>query len=61
MELQITGIFGFLIFIADIWAILNIVQSRETSTTKLLWIVLILFLPFIGLVIWWFTGPRELH
>lgn len=59
MEFQITGILGFLIFIADIWAILNIIQSRETSTSKLLWIVLILFLPFIGLVIWWFAGPRE--
>ncbi|WP_269618030.1 PLD nuclease N-terminal domain-containing protein [Zhongshania sp. BJYM1] len=59
MEFHVTGVLGFLIFIADIWAILNIVQSRETSTTKLLWIVLILFLPFLGLLIWWFAGPRE--
>lgn len=59
MEFHITGVLGFLIFIADIWAILNIVQSRETSTTKLLWIVLILLLPFLGLLIWWFAGPRE--
>ncbi|WP_295870998.1 PLDc N-terminal domain-containing protein [uncultured Zhongshania sp.] len=59
MELHITGVLGFLIFIADIWAILNIVQSRETSSSKLLWIVLILLLPFLGLVIWWFAGPRE--
>ncbi|MDF1692826.1 MAG: PLD nuclease N-terminal domain-containing protein [Zhongshania sp.] len=61
MELQISGVLGFLIFIADIWAILNIVQSKESSTTKLLWIVLILFLPVFGLAIWWFTGPREPH
>ncbi|MEX1667441.1 PLD nuclease N-terminal domain-containing protein [Zhongshania guokunii] len=59
MELQITGVLGFLIFIADIWAILNIVQSKESSTTKLLWIVLILFLPVLGLAIWWFAGPRD--
>ena len=59
MELHITGVLGFLIFIADIWAILNIVQSLETSSSKLLWIVLILLLPFLGLVIWWFAGPRE--
>ncbi|WP_373088416.1 PLD nuclease N-terminal domain-containing protein [Zhongshania sp.] len=59
MELQITGVFGFLIFIADIWAILNIVQSKESSATKLLWIVLILFLPVLGLAIWWFAGPRD--
>ena len=59
MEFHVTGDLGFLIFIADIWAILNIVQSRETSATKLLWIVLILFLPLLGLLIWWFAGPRE--
>ncbi|GAB3379212.1 PLDc N-terminal domain-containing protein [Spongiibacter taiwanensis] len=59
MELQVTGLLGFLIFIADIWAILNIVQSRESSGAKLLWIVLILLLPLLGLIIWWFAGPRE--
>jgi hypothetical protein len=59
MEFQIAGALGFLIFIADIWAILNIVKSRETSCSKLLWILLILFLPFAGLVIWWLAGPRE--
>ncbi|AKH70295.1 Phospholipase-D-nuclease N-terminal [Spongiibacter sp. IMCC21906] len=59
MDLQITGILGFIIFIADIWAILNVIQSRESSGTKLLWIVLILVLPLLGLLIWWFAGPRE--
>ena len=59
MESQITGFFGLLIFIADIWAILNIVQSRNSSANKLLWIVLILLLPLLGLIIWWLFGPRE--
>ena len=59
MELQITGFFGLLIFIADIWAILNIVQSRNSSANKLLWIVLILLLPLLGLIICWLFGPRE--
>lgn len=59
MELQITGLLGLLVFIADIWAILNIVQSRNTSGSKLLWIVLILLLPVLGLAIWFFFGPRE--
>lgn len=59
MDLQITGLFGLLIFIADIWAILNIVQSTSTAANKLLWIILILFLPLLGLIIWWLFGPRE--
>ena len=59
MDLQISGILGLLILIGDIWAILNIVQSSESNGTKLLWIVLIVLLPFIGLAIWWFAGPKS--
>lgn len=52
-------ILGIVIFIADIWAIINIFQSAGASTgAKLLWTLLILFLPVIGLIIWWFAGPR---
>lgn len=52
-------ILGIVIFIADVWAIINIFQSHGASTgAKLLWTLLILFLPVIGLIIWWFAGPR---
>lgn len=52
-------ILGIVIFIADIWAIINIFQSQGASTgAKVLWTLLILFLPVIGLIIWWFAGPR---
>lgn len=59
MNIEVSGIFGLLILIADIWAILNIVQSRVPTLNKLLWIVVILVLPVLGLIIWWFAGPRE--
>ena len=42
MEIQIGGILGLLILIADVWAILNIVQSRVETIKKLLWIILML-------------------
>ena len=58
MDIQVSGILGLLILIADIWAILNIAQSRTTTGTKLIWILIILFLPVIGLIIWWLAGPR---
>ena len=52
-------VLGIVIFIADIWAIINIFQSQGASTgSKVLWTLLILFLPLIGLIIWWFAGPR---
>ncbi|WP_372779187.1 PLD nuclease N-terminal domain-containing protein [Litorivivens sp.] len=59
MDIYAGGILGLLILIADIWAILNIAQSRVETINKLIWIVLILVLPVIGLIIWWLAGPRE--
>ena len=59
MDIYAGGILGLLILIADIWAILNIAQSRVETVNKLIWIVLILLLPVIGLIIWWLAGPRE--
>ena len=59
MDIQVQGIFGLLVLIADIWAILNIIQSSSTTGKKLLWILIILFLPLLGVIIWWLAGPRE--
>jgi hypothetical protein len=53
------GIIGLLILIADIWAILNIVQSRESTGVKALWVVLVLVLPVLGLIVWYFAGPKS--
>ncbi len=53
------SILGILILIADIWAILNIFQSSVNTFKKALWIVLVLVLPLLGVIIWYFAGPRE--
>ena len=49
---------GLIVFIVDVWAILQVFQSRESTGTKVLWTALIVFLPIIGLIIWYFAGPR---
>lgn len=50
---------GLIIFIADVWAIINIIRAPGTSIgAKILWSLLILILPVIGLIIWYFAGPR---
>ena len=54
-----SGILGVLILIADIWAILNVAQSRESTGTKAVWIAVILLLPVLGLVVWYFAGPKS--
>ena len=58
MGLEVTGVLGLLILIGDVWAIINIAQSRASNGSKLLWIVVILVLPLLGLIIWFFLGPR---
>ena len=58
MDLHVGGIFGILVLIADIWAILSIAQSGAATGHKALWIVLVLLLPVLGLIIWFLLGPR---
>lgn len=59
MDLQVNGIWGLLILIADLYAIISVVQAGGTSTgKKVVWTLLILFLPVLGFIIWWLAGPR---
>ena len=53
------SIWGVLVLIGDIWAILNIFQSSASTEKKLIWIVVVLLLPLLGLILWFFLGPRE--
>jgi len=52
------GILGLIILVADIWAILQILKSGQSSGSKLFWILLILLLPLVGLLIWLLAGRR---
>jgi hypothetical protein len=54
-----SSLLGLLILIADVWAIINIVQSRATPGAKALWVVLVLVLPVLGFVVWYFAGPKS--
>ena len=52
------GLLGLLVLIADVWAILNVFQSSESTGSKALWTVLVLVLPVLGFAIWYFAGPK---
>jgi len=58
MGIQVTGILGLVVLVLDIWAILKVIQSGVGFGAKLVWILLILILPVIGVIIWWLFGPR---
>ena len=57
MIIDIGSLFGVILLIADIWAIVKTVECSATTGIKVLWVVLIVMLPLIGLVMWFFMGP----
>jgi hypothetical protein len=58
MGFEVTGIFGLLVLIADIFAIVKILQSSADTGRKVLWIVIVVLFPLLGVILWWFMGPK---
>ncbi len=58
MNTGFNSLLGVLILIGDIWAIINIFQSPASNEKKLIWIVAVALLPVLGLILWYFLGPR---
>ncbi len=58
MGIEVGGLLGLIILIADIWAIVKTFESPTSTRAKVFWILLILILPVLGLIIWLIAGPR---
>lgn len=58
MRPEITGLGGFIVLVLDLWAIISVVGSPAGTGTKVIWILVILFLPILGFIAWLFFGPR---
>jgi hypothetical protein len=52
------GCIGVLIIILNIIAIVEVAGSPRTTGNKVLWILLIVFFPVLGLIIYYFVGRR---
>ena len=59
MDMGYHSLLGVLILIGDVWAIINIYQSSASNEKKLLWIIVVALLPLLGLILWYFLGPRS--
>jgi hypothetical protein len=57
--MDLTGIGGLIILIADIYAIVMILQSSAKSIEKLIWSLVVFLLPLIGLIVWYLAGPGK--
>jgi len=58
MRPELTGIGGFILLALDIWALISVIGSNETTGKKVIWVIVILVLPLIGFLLWLLFGPR---
>ncbi|MGE1083743.1 PLD nuclease N-terminal domain-containing protein [Pseudomonas shirazensis] len=47
-----------IILLLDLWAIVSVFRSDKADATKVMWALLLVVLPVIGLAIWGIAGPR---
>ncbi len=59
MNANFTGVVGLLHLALVIWAAVSILGSGATQGQKVLWILLVLVFPVIGLIIWLIAGPKK--
>jgi len=52
------GLYGLIVLVADVWALINIFQSSTDTGRKVLWTVLVIVLPVLGFILWFFLGPK---
>jgi len=58
MKVEVTGFWGLVHLAIAVWAIISIVQSHVSTGKKVVWSLLVLVLPVLGLIIWFLAGPR---
>jgi hypothetical protein len=56
--IEVSGLLGLIILILDVYAIVKVVQSSAGTGVKVAWIIVILLLPVLGLLLWFFLGPK---
>ena len=59
MGIETGGLFGFILLVLDVWAIVRTLQSSAGTGAKVVWIVVILLLPLLGFILWLVFGPRD--
>lgn len=53
------GIIGLIVLILDIIAIVSILGGPKPVAWKLLWILIVLFLPLIGMILYFVIGKQS--
>lgn len=49
-----------MLVLVELWAINRLRKSEGKSSTKGVWMVVIVFVPLIGLILWALAGPKHI-
>ena len=53
------ALLGLVVLVLDIMAIMDCLKSDATTEKKLLWILLILILPVLGMILYFLLGKKK--
>ena len=59
MGMEVGGLLGLIWLVIIIWAIIKCAQSRAGGLAKVLWILILLFMPVLGFILWFLLGPKS--
>ena len=51
------SLFGLIVLVLDIVALVSLLKSGADAGTKILWVILIVLLPLVGMIVYFVMGP----
>lgn len=55
---ELGGLGGLIILALDVYALISILSSRASTGAKVVWTLVVFFLPLLGFIVWLLFGPR---
>ncbi|MEQ9460357.1 MAG: PLD nuclease N-terminal domain-containing protein [Phycisphaeraceae bacterium] len=55
---MLNTIIGIVILVAWVIALVDIIKSAMDGTKKLIWILVVIFLPILGTILWFVLGKK---
>jgi hypothetical protein len=46
-------------FVFWVWILIDILKNEFTGSNKLIWLLVVITIPFLGMVLYWFIGREQ--
>lgn len=56
--IEVGGLFGLILLAAVVYAIVKTLGSTASTGSKVVWTLVLLLIPVLGLILWFFLGPK---